>query len=182
MLSTATDEALVAGVRAGDDGALETIVVRHRPFMLAVARQALAGTPVEAEDAVQDVLAKLPRALRAHDRPVLLRPWLRTVVRNHCLDLRRAQRPLVELPPELIGTAPADPAVIAEQRQDVLRVVGAVRALPDRQRRALVMVALDGVPQVQVAAALGTTVSGTKGLVSRSREALRATTPIGVIA
>jgi RNA polymerase sigma-70 factor, ECF subfamily len=181
MFTTLTDAALVAQARAGDERAIEAIVLRHRPFMLVVARVALAGTTLDAEDAVQDVLAKLPRALRAHDRPLLLRPWLRTIVRNRCLDPRRAHRPLVELPLELIGAASADPAVVAERRQDVLRVVRAVRGLPDRQRRALVMHAVEGVPQAEVALALGTSVAATKNLVSRSRQALRTTTtPIGV--
>ncbi len=168
-----TDDGLVAAVRDGDRQAAGEIARRHRPLLLATARSALRGTALEAEDAVQDVLAKLPHALSAHDRPILLQPWLRAIVRNRCLDLRRAHRPLVALPLQLTAPDTADPAVVAERRQDVMRVVRALGDLPERQRRALVMRAVDGRPQPEIAAALDTTVAGAKALVSRSRFALR---------
>jgi RNA polymerase sigma-70 factor (ECF subfamily) len=179
LLARRTDDQLVAAVHAGDHDAAGELARRLRPDLVATAARALTGTSLDAEDAVQDVLAKLPRVLGTPERPVLLRPWMRAVVRNRCLDLRRAYRPLVALPPQLLGPATTDPAVVAEHRQDVLRVVGALGMLPERQRRALVMHAVDGRPQAEIALALGTTVPAAKALVCRSRQALRATTRSG---
>jgi len=68
-LRPCTDEDLVAALRAGDDHAMTEIDRRYRDRLLAYVRRMSAGA--DAEDVVQDVLARAYVALRADDRPAL---------------------------------------------------------------------------------------------------------------
>src|SRR5206468_2504868 len=71
-----SDEQLVALFRSGDEEAFRAIHDRYRQRLLAYARQMLAGSRADAEDALQDVFVRAYRALRADGRPVSLRAWL----------------------------------------------------------------------------------------------------------
>jgi RNA polymerase sigma-70 factor (ECF subfamily) len=139
--------------------------------MLAVARPLLAGTAYDAEDAVQDALMRAQRALPRTDGPILLGAWLAVVVRNRALDLRRRRDAVSdELPLTLV--ARNDVAEEVARRDDLRHTVRALRALPERQRAALVGHVLEGVPHRQMAVRLHTTVPGVKALVSRARAGL----------
>src|SRR6058998_296500 len=90
LLRLRSDEQLVALFRSGDEEAFRAIHDRYRQRLLAYARQMLAGSRADAEDALQDVFVRAYRALRADGRPVSLRAWLYRVAHNRCIDeLRR---------------------------------------------------------------------------------------------
>jgi DNA-directed RNA polymerase specialized sigma24 family protein len=84
LLRAASDERLVARLRAGDDAAFEVIYDRHHRDLLAFCRHML-GSREEAEDALQLVFLSMHRHLRTDDRPVRIKPWLYAVARNRCL-------------------------------------------------------------------------------------------------
>src|SRR3954452_14990022 len=89
----ATDEALVAAVRAGSDAAFAAIVTRYEAPLTGYARQVLGGRHHDAQECVQDTFVRALRALRGGDTDIALRPWLHAIVRNRCLDqLRRPDR------------------------------------------------------------------------------------------
>ena len=168
-----SDDELVALLRLGEGDALAEIARRHRSMMLAVARPLLAGTTYDAEDAVQDALMRAGRGLPRTDGPVALAAWLSVVVRNRALDLRRRRDAVSgELPLTLVAPTDVGDEVA---RRDLLRTtVRALRALPDRQRTALVGHVMEGVPHNEMARRLDTTVPGVKALVSRARTGLAA--------
>jgi RNA polymerase sigma-70 factor (ECF subfamily) len=167
----ATDEALVAAVRQGSDAAFHAIVRRYEPQLLGYARQVLGGRHHDAEECVQDALLRALRALRRGDAEITLRPWLHAIVRNRCLDqLRRAQRTTDLEPHEAVLRDPGPgPVSTIARRDELVDVVGGLEALPERQRRALVMHELEDRSHSQIGRALGVSAGASKALVCRAR-------------
>lgn len=171
------DDELVAAVRAGSDAAFEAIVARYGPALTAFARALLDGRHHDAEEAVQDAFLRGITALRRHPRQhIVLKPWLYTITRNACLDrLRRHDRtvPLEPVAPVLADPR-ADPYAETARREELRLVVGGLARLPERQRTALVLHALEGRTHEELAVRLDVSVGGSKALVHRARHRLAA--------
>ena len=82
-----TDEDLVARVREGHQASLGLLWDRYAHPLFGVGLKYFKDGPTS-EDAVVDVFTRLPELLKAH---VIgnFRPWLHTVMRNHCLQMLR---------------------------------------------------------------------------------------------
>jgi RNA polymerase sigma factor (sigma-70 family) len=168
------DAALVAAVRAGDADAFAEIVRRYRAPLVTYARRLLAGSGQDPEDIVHDALIRTHASLRTAERPVQLRPWLYTVVRNRAIDVRRAHASHVVALPDALPADGADAHATVVTRERLDRTVAAVVALPERQRRALVGHAVGGRSHAALAGELGTTPRAVKSLVHRARSAVHA--------
>jgi RNA polymerase sigma-70 factor (ECF subfamily) len=168
------DAGLVDLVRAGGARALEAIVERYEPALVAYARQLMGGAHHDAEEAVQDVFVKALAALRARDCEVALRPWLYTIARNRCLDHLRKPVRTVELAPlePVLHDATADPLAEVVRRQELRALVSDLGRLPVRQRAALVMHELEDRPHAHIARRLGVSTGASKALVCRARGTL----------
>jgi RNA polymerase sigma factor (sigma-70 family) len=163
-----TDEDLVATLRAGDDDAMTEIDRRYRDRLLAYVRRMSAGA--DAEDVVQDVLARAYTALRADDRPMALRAWLYRVAHNRCLDVMRGGRARVVLTEEIdLGASSTTLPEVVAGRERLRQVVADIQDLPDQQRSALIIRELEGLSYEELAAALDTTVPAIKSLLVRAR-------------
>src|SRR6201988_519178 len=127
------DEAtLLARVSAGEAQAFRALVDRHLPTVLAVARRMLRDD-AEAEDVAQETLLRLWRNAGGLELgPGGVRPWLRRVVSNLCIDRVRARRNtmVVEAVPEE-SEPPTQFRHLAE-RELGARVDAALKALPER--------------------------------------------------
>lgn len=153
----------------------EGIVRRHERRVLALARRLL-GRIEDAEDAAQESFLRLYRALDRldPDRPVL--PYLYRTTVNVCRDLQARGRvrlrpvPLDEVAPgdepEAGGADPQEAAGLAEERRIA---AAALRALPDKQRAALVLRDIHGLSTGEVAAALGVAEVTVRTQISRAR-------------
>ena len=171
-LATQSDERLVRLLRDGHERAFDELVRRYRGPLVAFST-VIVG-PDRAEDAVQTAFEKAHRALLRDDRPINLRPWLFTIVRNGSLNLIRAEPITDELEPWLTSTSTADDPELAAQRNEQMeRVVTAICALPAAQREALVRREFEGVGHGEIAAQLGTTATAVRGLIFRARTQLR---------
>jgi RNA polymerase sigma factor (sigma-70 family) len=172
LLRAASDERLVARLRAGDDAAFEVIYDRHHRDLLAFCRHML-GSREEAEDALQLVFLSMHRHLRTDDRPVRIKPWLYAVARNRCLSVLRARREAVALDdvrePSTDGLAVADEV---ERRQDLKAMLADLGELPDEQRAALLLSELGGLSHDDIADVLGVRRAKVKALVFQARESL----------
>ncbi|HUB76927.1 MAG TPA: sigma-70 family RNA polymerase sigma factor [Solirubrobacteraceae bacterium] len=164
--------------RAGSDDAFRVIHERYHARLLAYARQMLRGSGGDAEDALQDVFVRAFRALRASNRPVLLRAWLYRIAHNRCIDELRRPVPIpaaLELdarPAIASAGAGQDPSVQAERSEAVARLVADVRTLPVGQRSALLMREVQGMSYQELAETLGLTVPAVKSLLLRARTGL----------
>ena len=168
-LGAQSDDRLVRLVREGHEPAFEEIVRRYRGPLVAFAAAIVSAD--RAEDVVQSSLLKAHDALGRDEREIALRPWLFAIVRNGALNEVRGQAPVDEL--REASAFAAGPSEIAEQREDLDRLVVAMCALPDAQRRALVKRELEGVGHGEIAAQLGTTATAVRGLIFRARTGLR---------
>jgi RNA polymerase sigma-70 factor (ECF subfamily) len=179
LLSRRSDEDLVAAVRDGSSHAAEALVARYEAQLTGYARSLLGGAHHDAEEAVQDALVRALGALRRpQDRPIVLRPWLFAITRNACVDrLRRGGRArgTVELTrlEEVLGDAGGDPHAACVRREELAATVSALRALPDRQREALVGHELEGRTHHELAGRLDVSVGASKALVCRARASLQ---------
>jgi RNA polymerase sigma factor (sigma-70 family) len=168
VLHTQTDERLVALARRGKEIAFDEIVRRYRTGLVAFAA---AYGPPDPEDVVQESLVRAWDALRDSTGEMHLKAWLYTIVRNRALNARRDARVHEELTEEVDGVP--QPVDIVLTNEELDRVVGAVAALPDQQREALVRSALEGHTHEQIAGALGSTPGAVRQLIYRARVAVR---------
>jgi len=171
LLRLASDEQLVAYVRAGDEGAFEAIYDRHHGAILGFCRHML-GTREEAEDALQHTFLAAYRDLTRSTKPIELRPWLFTIARNRCLSLLRMRRPQVAL-------EDAEPATeglpsLVERREDVRELLADLAQLPEDQRAALLLAELGALDHAGIATVLGCPREKVKALVFQARSSLAA--------
>lgn len=168
------DRGLVARVRAGDPHAFQQLVARHRPALVRYASSRLGPYRPEAEDVVQDAMVRAYDALRRGADPPNPTAWLFTIVRNRAADLARTgrRRATRELDDAIVS--PHDEVGVELDRREQVRVaLTAIGELPERQREALVGVALGGVSYEELASAQDTSVSAVKALVNRARTSVR---------
>jgi RNA polymerase sigma-70 factor, ECF subfamily len=168
---SASDEALVAAVRTGSDAAFAAIVRRYEPQLTAYARQVLGGGHHDAEECVQDAFVRALRALRRGENEIALRPWLHAIVRNRCFDQLRRPNRTTDLEPHEAVLPDMGPGPVSTigRREDFERVIGGLEALPERQRRALLMHELEDRSHSQIGRALGVSAGASKALVCRAR-------------
>ena len=168
------DETILLGrVAAGESVALRTLVDRHLPTVLAIGRRMLKDD-AEAEDVAQETLLRLWRnaaGLELGEGGV--RPWLRRVASNLCIDRVRARRntsPVDTLPEE---GEPAGQVKHLAERELGTRVDMALKALPDRQRLALTLFHYEGMSQIEVGEAMGISDEAVESLLARARRTLK---------
>jgi RNA polymerase sigma factor (sigma-70 family) len=169
VLRTQPDSRLVWLAREGHDAAIEEIVRRYRPALVAFAAGIVPRH--RAEDVVQESLARAWKALDGSGAEIALRPWLYTIVRNRALnDLR--DEPIHDPVDENLDGVPQPPEVAA-RRAGIASLVVGMKGLPHAQREALVKRELEGRSHEEIAAALGTSVGAVRQLIFRACTALR---------
>ncbi len=142
----------------------EQVVTAHGPTVLRVCRATL--PPADAHDAWQETFLSALRAWPALPADADVEAWLVTIARRKAIDVHRAAArravPLGDLPERAAPDATRD-----------LDLVAAVAALPDRQRHAVVLHHLGGLPYVEVAALTGATPAAARRAGSDGIAALR---------
>jgi|SRR6187401_393496 RNA polymerase sigma-70 factor (ECF subfamily) len=167
------DHDLMARAAKGDERAFRTLAERHAGAALRLARRIL-GNEAAAEDAVQDALLRVWINAPRWRPEAAFRTWLYRIVVNLCLNAKRRTPDLSLDAAEQV----ADPGTAADEqlrlRERDRQLAGAIMALPERQRAALVLTYQEGLSNADVAQVLDTSVSGVETLLVRARRALRA--------
>ncbi|HKN93590.1 MAG TPA: sigma-70 family RNA polymerase sigma factor [Thermoleophilaceae bacterium] len=181
MLRTQSDARLVDLIRAGHTSAFEAIVQRYRGPLLGYCSRLLPAS--RAEDAVQQTFLKAYQAMMSGDAELNLRPWLYRIAHNASLNLLRQNGwSHEELDENMDGVQRPDQAL--ELRERLGATVAAVKALPERQRNAVLLREIDGLSYEEIAAALGVGDGAVRQLLHRARATLRsgltALTPAGL--
>lgn len=173
-----SDEALLAGLGAGDRKAADAFIQRfeRRVFGLAVS---VVRDRAIAEDVAQEALTRAWRHAEAYDpRRGTVLTWLLTITRNLAIDALRLSRPDLVSPSVLIDLVAASgergpaEAAIASDEGDCVRA--AVARLPIDQRRALVLSAFHGRTAQEIADLEGIPLGTAKTRIRAGLNKLRA--------
>jgi RNA polymerase sigma-70 factor (ECF subfamily) len=163
---------MTASVPTGRDIAAELGVLRRYALVLTRDRDT-------AEDLVQESLARALAGVRTWRPGSDLRRWLLAIVHNTHVSWRRRGRTeaaaLAQAGLLAEGAAPGS----QPERVHLGETIAALMALPEEQREALVLVALDGVGYRDAAEILGVPLGTLMSRLARGREALRAATGRG---
>src|SRR4029079_6886149 len=171
LLRTQSDERLVSRARGGSERAFEPIVERYRGPLLRAARRYL--PEARAEDALQQAYISAWSAMQRGDEVRDLRAWLYRIVHNTALNqLRVSGYDYAELEDSL--RAADAPQEEMERRAIVRQTLTGLAALPERQREALLRVAVEGRSQEEVARELGVTEGAVRQLLPPARPTLGA--------
>jgi RNA polymerase sigma factor (sigma-70 family) len=170
LLRTQSDRRLAALAADGHDRAFEAIVERYRRPLQRYLRLLL--SEALAEDVLQATFVRAWQALRAGTDVRELRPWLYRIGHNQALNTLRAAGSA------LPGVSAELPAVSleseVERREELRAALHGIEALPDRQRAALVAIAVADRPHADVARELGMSDGALRQLLLRARTTLRA--------
>jgi RNA polymerase sigma factor (sigma-70 family) len=182
LLRSQTDARLVDLTRDGNERAFEAIVQRYRRPLLRYCSRLL--SPARAEDAVQQAFLSAHRAIHSGDAELNLRPWLYRIAHNASLNqLRQAGFDHDQVSEEIDGVE--TPPQAFERSERLRTVVAAVQELPERQRSAIVLQAVEGRSYDEIATELGVSDGAVRQLLNRARNTLReaaaAITPTGLL-
>gem|GEM_PF-124099 len=166
------EQALLARARGGDAAAFEALIIEHYPYIFRVAYRWLAHES-DAEDVTQTVCMRLPEAIRSFDGRAAFTSWLYRVTLNAVRDLQRSRQRQGRLADAV--------AVLAEdcrppEQEDALHVADiwrAVRALPEKQRDAVMLVHAEGLSQAEAARIMGCKEVTVAWHIHRARKTLR---------
>ncbi len=177
-MDEASIAALVQRARANDPDAYAEIYRQFRPRVLGLCRYML-GSVEEAEDAVGDIFARLPKAMKSYDLALPFSRWLLSVASHHCVDvlrkrgsMQRLVEPMEEGAPEPVASAPSplDEVVAREQRK---RVREALMSLRESYRAPLALRYYNDLSYDEIAGQLGLTRSQVAILIFRGKQELR---------
>jgi RNA polymerase sigma-70 factor (ECF subfamily) len=167
-VSAADEQFLVRAAQRGDLDAFGDLVRTHELLVYRVALRML-GSEADAEDAAQEALVKAWRSIGRFRQGSTLSTWLYRIVTNHCLNVIAARRPTVEWDDRRAADASSDPAVAAQQREEMSQLKAAIIALPAEQRAALVLREFEGLSYDEVAEVLQISLAAVKGRIHRAR-------------
>lgn len=147
-----SDERLARRAVGGDERAFAAIFDRyHQPLYRYCL--AIVGDSQDAQDALQNTMVKVLRALPGEERRIELKPWLYRIAHNESIELLRRRRDTRQLDPEL--PAPGTGlAAEAASRERLRQLIADLDQLPERQRGALVMRELGGLDFAEIGLSL----------------------------
>jgi RNA polymerase sigma-70 factor, ECF subfamily len=179
-LAGSIDAALVARAQQGEMVAFEVLVVKYQRRVAATVRRLVRDDRIT-EELTQEVFLSAFLALASYKPEGDFAAWLFTIARNAARSyLRSAQNRQDDRPVDALDDAddspPSQAAASPEEevmaRQLFARIDAEVEALPDIQRRALLMREVDGLDYKAIAAALEQPVNTIKSHIFRAREAI----------
>ncbi len=169
--ATLSDEDLVLRIRSGHQASLAALWDRYAQLLFGVAMKYLKDVE-QGKDAVLDVFTELPARLAKHEVR-LFRPWVHTVMRNHCLMLmRRAGR---EVPLDLQAEQGVEPWDVEVRSLEVeLQVLeAAIAGLDADQRRCIRLFHLEHLSYKRIAEQLDMPVDQVRSHLQNGRRNLR---------
>jgi RNA polymerase sigma factor (sigma-70 family) len=171
LLSVLPDERLVQRAAEGDQRAFAAIFRRHHQALYRFCI-GIVGNADDAQDALQNTMVKVLRALPGEERRIELKPWLYRIAHNESIELLRRRRDTPELDAELPSPEPGTNER-AETRERLRRLLDDLDELPERQRETLVMRELAGLGFAEIGTAINASDAVARQAVYEARRSLR---------
>jgi RNA polymerase sigma-70 factor (ECF subfamily) len=157
------DRALVDACLAGETGAFDLIVERHRRQVYQLCFRYV-GNHEDASDLAQDTFIRAFKGLSGFKGQSTLATWLYRIAVNVCLNRVALKTPRPEpldiVAPVDVRAERADTSLIREERATEVR--SAIRHLPPKQRATLILRVYHELPHEQIAQILGSSVGAAK--------------------
>jgi RNA polymerase sigma-70 factor (ECF subfamily) len=161
----------------GDASAFELIIVRYERRVMALAAR-LVGSRDDARDVAQEVFLRAFKYLHRADPQKPFEPWLLRIAVNVCRDLVRQrvrrQNTFVDAGPAEPIDGSDDPCAGLERKQQRVILQRALDLLPEKERLAIVLRDIEGLPTADVAAILQSSETTVRSQISRGRLRLKA--------
>lgn len=175
------DDALLAALHQGDDGALATLLSRHAPAVYRFGLK-MCRDPEDAKDVLQETLLAAARGLRDFRGASSLSTWLYSVARSFCIKKRRrpkhAPAETISLDQDPAGQDTVSPAIAPDDaaagRELGMALNAGIAALAPIYREVLILRDVEGLSAKEVAEVLGVTVDTVKSRLHRARADVRA--------
>ena len=170
-MSDLTDQELVAAATGGDRRALEELLRRHQPRIVAVC-QRMTGNAADGADAAQEALIAVVRGLQRFDGRSSFSTWAYRIAMNASLDelRRRRRRPADSLDalddraaPDR-GTRSPEGAIV-----DRMALTAGMAELPEEFRAAVVLRDIGDLDYAEIAEVLDVAVGTVKSRIARGR-------------
>jgi RNA polymerase sigma-70 factor (ECF subfamily) len=182
----ASQRALLARLREGDDAAFEELVRSQGGRLLAVARRFLANEE-DARDAVQEAFLSAFRSLDRFEGNARLSTWLHRILVNAALmklrtRRRKPEKSIEDLLPRFLEDGhlaiPASewrktPEAELERRELREIVQRSIQELPENYRNVLMLRDIEGLDTEEAANLMGISANAVKTRLHRARQALR---------
>ncbi len=179
------DAALMLRVKRGDRAAFTELVEKWKQPVMNFIFSTLRDE-TEAEDVAQNTFVQVWKSRARYERTAKFSTWLFTIARNLCLnEIRRRSRHPAESLEETHGETDDQPSRQFEDKnirlatENVLhgelakKIEEALAELPENQRTAILLCRRDEVSYEEIAEILGCSLSATKSIIHRGREALK---------
>jgi RNA polymerase sigma-70 factor (ECF subfamily) len=180
------DAQMMLRVKRGDREAFKFLVEKYKQPVMNLVYRSLPDV-IEAEDLAQNVFLQVYKSAHRYEVSAKFSTWLFTIARNLCLnEIRRRSRhpaeslditqqenddqPARQFPDPKVESAP-DAVLQSELEQ---KIADALAELPENQRTAILLFREDEMSYQEIAAILDCSLSATKSLIHRAREALKA--------
>jgi len=177
-VSRLSDELLARQAARGSERAFTVIYQRYHQPLYRYCRS-IVRVDADAQDALQSTFANALGALRRGGRNAPLRPWLYRIAHNEAVSVIRRRQREHPLGSEGLTADAGETAAVASSPEEALALrerwstlMADLAELPERQRGALLLREMNGLPHEEIAIALATTTSGAKQSIFEARQAL----------
>jgi RNA polymerase sigma-70 factor, ECF subfamily len=179
------DAALMLRAKRGDRAAFTELVEKWKQPVMNFVFGTLRDE-TESEDVAQNTFVQVWKSRSRYERTAKFSTWLFTIARNLCLnEIRRRSRHPAESLEETHSEHDDQPSRQYEDKkislatENVLhgelakKIEEALAELPENQRTAILLCQRDDVSYEEIAEILGCSLSATKSIIFRGREALK---------
>ena len=167
---------LILRARTGDLAAFDQVMVAHQQKVMGLAWRML-GNQEDARDAAQETFLRVYKHLNKFDPSQDFAGWLYRIAVNVCRDAarKRGRGNLTSFEAEREAGTLAEPvsphntehSAMHEQERDI--VLRALATLTEKERAAIVLRDLEGLPTEEVARILGSTPTTVRSQISTAR-------------